>query len=314
MSDLPSYRKIDYTIRPAKNIERKMIAEACACLSAFSRVSFYRYIGLGSIFFSDFTLFHRALGFKNMISIEKEVEDSDRFKFNKPLGCIEIEFGDSGEVLSTIKWHNIPTVIWLDYDRKIDVDKLNDIGYVVANLCPPSMLIVTLRAVADDFGVVDNRLATLQEELGDKLPYEIQTKDLVEARFPTVVRNIVHENISLVMNQRNAGLPAPNHFEYRQIFNFVYSDGTMMVTIGGVIFQKGQVPMFDRCDFSSLEFCKSGEESYHIRAPSLTFREQRCLDSQFPSASARCPRVPDEDILAYARLYRYFPKFVEAEL
>jgi hypothetical protein len=246
--------------------------------------------------------------------MEENIEDSGRFEFNKPLGCIQIEFGNSRQVLPTLKWQNRPTIIWLDYDRALDKDKLEDIGYVVANLCPPSMLIVTLRAVADDFGDPDSRLAVLKEELKDKLSYEIQTKDLIQTRFPMAVRNIVHDNISLVMNERNAGFPRENRFEYRQILNFCYSDGTMMVTIGGVIVQTGQLPNFGHCDFNYLEFYRPGEESYFIRAPSLTLLEQRFLDLQFPSASAYCPCVPNDDILAYAKLYRYFPKFVEAEI
>jgi hypothetical protein len=52
-----SYRKINYTLRPAKNIERKMLCEAFHKLHPFGKVQNYRYIGFGSTYFSDFILF-----------------------------------------------------------------------------------------------------------------------------------------------------------------------------------------------------------------------------------------------------------------
>ena len=43
-----SYQKVNYALRPAKNIERKMICEALRQLSGFCLVETYRYIGFGS--------------------------------------------------------------------------------------------------------------------------------------------------------------------------------------------------------------------------------------------------------------------------
>ena len=63
-----SYRKIDYRVRPAKAVERKMFVEILRKLSEFGRLEGYRYVGLGSLYFSDFKLFHRVLGFDSMIS------------------------------------------------------------------------------------------------------------------------------------------------------------------------------------------------------------------------------------------------------
>ena len=48
MVDRPSYEKINYNLRPAKNIERKMIAEACRLLPSVRPVNRYRYVGFGS--------------------------------------------------------------------------------------------------------------------------------------------------------------------------------------------------------------------------------------------------------------------------
>ena len=87
-----------------------------------------------------------------------------------------------------------------------------------------------------------------------------------------------------------------------------------MVTVGGLFIKEKQNKMFSRCDFSSLKFYKSREFHYNIYVPNLTIREQRRLDTQLPGSRIKSPGVPREDLEAYAKLYRYFPRFVEAEL
>ena len=59
-----SYNAIDYRLRPAKHAERAMLVEAAARLR-FSDLQNYRYVGFGSIYFSDFEIFHKVLGIKS---------------------------------------------------------------------------------------------------------------------------------------------------------------------------------------------------------------------------------------------------------
>jgi len=66
--------KVNYVLRPAKNVERKMLCEAFQRLTNFASLREYRYIGFGSIFFSDFTLFHRNLGISDLIDIDWSLE------------------------------------------------------------------------------------------------------------------------------------------------------------------------------------------------------------------------------------------------
>ena len=56
-----SYEKINYSLRPAKCIERKMLCETFRRLSIFGKVETYSYIGFRCTFFSDFALFHKSL-------------------------------------------------------------------------------------------------------------------------------------------------------------------------------------------------------------------------------------------------------------
>ncbi|RMG75351.1 MAG: hypothetical protein D6711_06830, partial [Chloroflexi bacterium] len=61
-----SSRKINYGLRPAKHIERKMLIEIFRRLSEFGSVESYRYIGFGALYFNDFYQFHKYLGIQNM--------------------------------------------------------------------------------------------------------------------------------------------------------------------------------------------------------------------------------------------------------
>ena len=314
MTNRPSYEKVNYTLRPAKNIERKMIAEACARLSIFRPVNTYRYVGFGSPFFSDFRLFHRILGFQEMVNIEAEIADSERFDFNRPFGCIDMKYGRSSEVLSTLAWKGLPTVIWLDYDCQLSSDILDDIEWLAAILEKSSLMIITVRSKPGDFGKGSNKIDEINLEFGERLPAGIRQRDLTKRRFPETVRLIVNSTIADVLAGRNSATSNGERIEYRQIFNFIYNDGTPMLTLGGVLSETAERDKFESCGFDSLDFCRSGSDAYTILAPLLTFKEQRNLDSQLPGSSVETPGVNVEDIEAYSRVYRYFPAFTEAEL
>ena len=94
-----SGRKINYSVRPAKNVERKMMRDFFLRLSHFGRIEDYRYIGFGSKYFSDFIIFHRHLNISEMISIEADTNNRARYEFNKPYSNIRMEWGHSSEVL-----------------------------------------------------------------------------------------------------------------------------------------------------------------------------------------------------------------------
>ena len=316
MSRTPSYQRINYTLRPAKNIQRKMIAEACARLTPFMPVDTYRYVGFGSPFFSDFRLFHRALGFSTMINIEAERSDRDRFEFNRPFQCIKMIYGKSSEVLPTLRWKDLPTVIWLDYDCQLSTETLNDIGYLTATLQAPSLMIITVKSKPSDFGRGSKRiLEALKTEFDVSLPPGIALRGLSESPvFSAVLRRIIGAKISEILGDRNAALPQANQFEYRQIFNFIYNDGTPMLTVGGMFIQGTDEARFESCGFGSLEYCKTGADSFEIMVPNLTFKEQHHLDSQLPGTCPQSPGVPKEDLEAYRSVYRYFPAFTEIEL
>jgi hypothetical protein len=143
-----SYRRINYALRPAKAVERKMLCEMFLRLHPFARVEQYRYIGFGSIYFSDFHLFHRSLGISDMLSIERDVDAKECFEFNRPYQCVRLDFRPSSEVLPELNWMS-PAIVWLDYDGKLDESVLSDVITFFNRAHSGSLLLVSINVQAE---------------------------------------------------------------------------------------------------------------------------------------------------------------------
>ena len=309
----PSYEKINYLLRPAKNVERKMLVEAFRRLSEFGNLPNYRYIGFGSTFFSDFNLFHKALGITKMVSIEKDIENRRRFKFNRPFVCIQLRFGHSNDVLPTINWRS-RTIVWMDYDSRLSPAVFTDINHFCIHAIPGSVFLLTVDARDDRPD--EDRLKLLQHRIGElKVPADISTPNLAQWGTAAAYHRIINNEILQRINDRNGSLQESRKILYKQLFNFRYADGARMLTVGGIIYEKRQQEVFDRCAFAKhISFIREGAEPYLIEAPNLTFRELHYLDSRLPNNSTiKADFIPSQDTRRYSRIYRYFPRFAEAE-
>lgn len=139
---MPSYERINYMLRPNKSVERKMVCEMLSRISAVRNVSMYQYIGFGSTYFADFSLFHRNLGITQMISIEGEGRAKNRCEFNKPFACIDLRMGESSDILPNLDFNTKDSIVWLDYDGIISDTVFSDINTVVTAIRPDSFFFV----------------------------------------------------------------------------------------------------------------------------------------------------------------------------
>jgi len=309
-----SYEFINYALRPAKNIERRMLCEAFRRLSEFGRLDSYRYIGFGSTYFSDFSLFHKSLRITNNVSIEHDVKNEERFEFNRPYSCIRLEFGESNEILPKLTW-DVKTIAWLDYDYKLDQGILTDVAFVCSNAPPGSIIVVTVDAKPEEYS---KRMKSLKSRVGEqKLPQGLSEPKLGEWGTANISRRIIANEIDTTISARNGGRPTGAKLLYKQLFNFHYADGAKMLTVGGIIYNEGQSDLEEKCGFEQLDFVRTSEAPYTIEVPSLTLKEIRHLDRQLPCDDLNhvdAPSIPAKDISRYALIYRYFPAFVEAEI
>lgn len=304
-------KEIDYRLRPAKHVERKMICEALHQLAHFARLKSYRYVGFGARYFVDFSLFHKSLGIEDMVSIEKDKDHIDRYEFNRPFKCIQVKPGTSNEVLPLLSW-NDKTILWLDYTGKLNEAVLTDIQFFFANATAGSVFLITVNATINVSN--DGEIRAFRE--GIDLPPGITDADLAGPGCAKVSREVIAAKIAETLAARNGALPVDQKVNYSQIFNFQYRDSARMLTVGGILWDEHQKKAMRRDPFGHLSFVRKGARPFEIDLPSLTLREIRHLDTHMPIGSSRATvtPIPDSERDKYHKIYRYFPTYTEAEL
>lgn len=317
-----SFTRVNYRLRPAKGVERRMMADAFARLRPFGSVETYRYVGMGSVYFADFALFHKVCGLTNLVSIEDAPDEAtqNRFKFNVPLGSIELKFGHSNVELPKLPWEDIRTICWLDYDYSLTRDVLVDIRFLAARLAPGSLLAVTVDTkLVEGESEGDSLLGRLVAQIGteEKIPTPITAaKILKEPEVNSVLRTIMKQELREGVNERNAGKPKGQRITFDQIFNFEYRDGAPMLTVGWVVFEEGRRNQFLQCGFEELPFARSGDEPFVIAPPFLTPHEMREIDKcdELETYRASDLPLPDDERKKYEGIRRYWPAGGYAEM
>jgi len=330
---LTSGERINYTFRPAKYIERKMMAEVFRRVPrGFGSLRAYRYVGFGSFYFRDFFLFHKQLEIESMISVEYDEDNERRFEFNKPSNYVSIKYGRSNEVLPILSWKDERTIFWLDYDYHLDETVLADVQTVCGQAEPGSILVISVNAnayklssaeIKKHMNLGEVRLRRLRERLGrGNVPNEISPdrlpKGLDQWWDAMAYRSIITAQIEETLMGRNSGRSDAKHVKCRQLFNFHYSDGAQMLTVGGILYEHAQMGQVGSCNFEELDFVSSDTKAIEIRVPILTYREVRFLESQFPlddyAGIENSTGIPKSQIEAFKQVYRYFPSFMETDV
>jgi hypothetical protein len=311
--------EINYRLRPAKSIERKMMADILQKVAHIKTIRSYRYVGFGSIYFSEFRLFHRRLGIDDMVSIERVWQEKPRIEFNKPFDCIDIIMKEAEQALYEVEWDK-PTILWLDYETKLKKKMLDDqIQQFFANAPAGSVFFITVNAQPDDIDDLDDQethLKRLEEEFNPgNVPSYIDDyltgTDLAAAFRELIIAKIKSD----YLGDRNSGIPVEEKIEFNQLCNFVYNDSTLMFTLGGILNTAETKQRFEQANFDSLEFVSTDEQQYRIPVPNLTFAETRELEEMMPdSIDMNSIHAPEKDVEEYQQVYRFFPRFTESEL
>jgi hypothetical protein len=309
-----SFEKIDYRVRPAKCVERKLLVEALRCLERIAPISDWTYVGFGSVYFSDFILFRKALGIVDMYSIEKSKRNKDRFIYNKPYGYVGMLWGTAAQRLPDIDWSK-RTITWLDYDRPLKGEVLADLAKVATSAAEGSVLLATVDV--DPKRLTDVWLSELRGELGPgRVPRTLIADNLKGPRGPAIAWKLIDRAIRSAMRTRNL-TNAPDVVEYRQLFHFVYDDSSRMLTVGGILLGQADFGPFRSSGMPDLWFVRPAESPLDIVVQKLTIKEMKALDRCLPlgpHSEGPPPSLPVGADEQYARIHRYFPTFVEADL
>ncbi len=322
---------MNYLFRPAKNIERKMLCEAISRLSILSDVKQYQYVGFGSVYFADFTLFHKQLGIQKLISIEGDEDMETRVRFNQPYSCIEIMPGWSYEMLPEVNWNSSKSILWLDYTGTLEGYMFKDMATFFQRAISGSVFIISINVDLKENKGGNN---TINDKIKAKLAKDIDVKKRIRSNvlkndinrdgYYSILRNVIDTEIYEILSERNK-LESDKIFSYKQIFNFLYRDGQAMLTIGGVLFSNEDKERIAKMNFKNLDFIMEGEKYYEIRVPHLTYREIHAIDKHLPNFNTDGKAkqkaldelkgvISDDAINHYAKIYRYYPNYTESSL
>lgn len=305
-----SYLQVFYDLRPAKQVERRMIIDVLQRLASVGfYIRDYQYTGLGSIYFVDFILFHRLLGLRKLLSVEYDTSITKRVKFNQPFGLVDIEMKPVGDVIPILD-EALRHVLWLDYDRHLDSVLVADTSMAGFRLSPGSVLLITVDLKPPPSSEDPKaRMEYYREHAGTYFDAGWDAADFALSALPTTVSRILIKAI------RNGMSGRPTRF--LSLFRFVYADGTHpMLTVGGMVGTTSEERQLDPLDLSDAGFVRRDEASppYEIVVPRLTRKERLYLDQLMPCADGWTPpdfELSTDETNHYREIYRYYPWYAE---
>jgi hypothetical protein len=314
-----SYSRVNYLLRPSKQVERKMIIEALQKLLPLGYdIPSYRYVGMGSVYYVDFVLFHKHLHITSMLCVEARPIER-RMRFNRPYEFVELHMGRVAEVLPSLN-RTSPHLLWLDYDHPLNEEILGDLATAVKVVAPGSVVIATVTAQLMEL----ERAATLDEmKLRSKtwaskysewfasyvetVSTSMLTRKNIAPLFSTVLRNLC---VDRVRERTDAEL------EFLPIFNFRYADGQSMLTFGGLVDTPAKVNAIRESGYLEEAVVAAGPEPIGISVPQLTVREKLWLDQHLrglPDAKGEdvAFELDQSEIEGYAQYAKYYPVYYE---
>lgn len=315
---------VNYSIRPNKTVERKLVFRILTLLDPIYSFNKYRYIGLGALWFVDFVLAHKQLSIMDMISIEKDEFIASRAEFNKPYSCVKIEAGESNMILPGLSLEEKPLLVWLDYDTSIDGPVLGDLATLCQRAPTGSVVIVTINARKKSLPNQDadgkefpNDEERLRYVAGDLIPQNLP-KTIQTSKYPcflaTLIFNHMRHHVRVAGRQNELIFP---------LFNIAYKDNAQMLTVGAIV-TDGQSSQETSIALETGNVNMSMDEKIQIsiNVPPLTLKEKATLDQLMPCDSAPTEneisnlgfRLKPSQIEAYHRFYRDYPMFGEVTI
>ena len=315
---MASFEVVNYSLRPSKSIQRQLVFEGLRSLIGELELRDLVYVGLGSIWFVDFVIAHKALGVEKMVSIEKDAIGFARARFNAPYATVDVRNGASSVVLPDLLEEpglaSLPWVVWLDYDGGFDEGLGDDVRLLIEKAPSGTSVLVTFNAAERAYGRrPDERVDRLRELFEGVFPAEVTKAACKGGRMQGTLADLSLDFM------RSVGVAAGRPERFIDSFRLVYRDGPPMVTVGGTLTPPESVGRVRTVTQSDEWRCKPLEP---IVAPHLTMREALALQSKLPRSAPLTRGVVEslgfdlekDQIEAFQTYYREYPAFAQVVL
>ena len=314
---MSSFDVVNYSLRPSKSIQRQIVFDGINILASRLdlNLSQFIYIGLGSIWFTDFVMAHKLLGIKDMISMEEDSIGYKRACFNTPYATVSVLKGSSYTILPTLfNDENIsqrPWLIWLDYDSEFGEELRDDTRDVIKSAPDNTLFLITFNGNETRYGYPKERPERLQQLFEEVVPYDLSMNRCKGTRMQRTLADFAiafMQSVAASSTRPDGFIPA---------FRVIYKDSATMVTAGGFLTSSPQLADEVQKIVKEADWkCRPKET---IVAPHLTIREAVTLQSKLPNSKGLSRKIvqslgfdlEDQQIKIYEKYYREYPSFAQ---
>jgi len=300
--------KVNYSIRPAKQVERRLIINSYNQLrECWYKISNYQYIWFGSVFYVDFILFHKFLWISNMTCFE-QMKIPNRMEFNKPYDFINVinwSFTDNYNSLDFTK----ESLIWLDYENGLTEEIVSDFEDIISNnIVNWSIITLTLHCFLPWWKEARQDYLGKFESL-IKIYSEKEIKDITKKNLSKVYSEI------LIWKLNDIFLNKDDNLWFKTLYNFIYKDWATMMTIWFIFDEKPKLKTL-----SSNNVVLSSDQqciSKNIEVPIITNREKNYIDWNLKEIKDDYNfliskiEIKEKDLKNYIEFYKEYPSFWE---
>jgi hypothetical protein len=322
---------VAYHLRQNKHVDRQLFVEILSYVNRYAPVGKALYVSFGGVYFEDFNLLHNVFGAEKLLSIEEISWVLKRQKHNKPFGCIRCKELKSRVLVTKINDYRTefgdPSLIcWLDFASRDRRSQLEDVSILLKNSRVGDVVRVTMNANPATFGEQREgelvtardmrRLTNLRDELGDKLPGEVDEQDLKKDAFPALMLRMLKLEMLKAMESQP-------ELQFQPLGSYSYSDSEhTMLTVTGIVLEADKIRGFlQQTRIKEFKFCGLKWELNRINVPLLSQREKLKLDQKYKSAApskisrglgfqlAKTKAESDKMLRDYFDFHRYYPHF-----
>jgi hypothetical protein len=271
----------------------------------------YEYIGMGSIYFVDYSMLHRHLGIENLKSAEIDKAVFGRAKFNRPFANIEV-VNEAVNVLIESADARRRKIIWLDYDYQIHARHCLDLILAAQRAPSGSIIVCTFDCawpkIAENLpGVRDYYMDQVGAFIDGNAPLAQFDVDEVHALCARCAERAIWKGLE------GRGL------QFVPLYYFTYADGHKMVSVGGMVADEADFDMISNSPLLEQSYIRQdfGDSPFDIVVPNITRKERHYLDANMPCRDDYRPVDFDlsaRDIAAYRAIYRFLPSYSESYL
>lgn len=261
-----------------------------------------------------------------MISLDDK-EDYNRFEFNKPFDFITFKPMSTSDFLSKDDL-NKKSFIWFDYDSSlIRYNQYNKTFFNTETIFEDIQIITKKSKELDLFILTVN--IKIQDTLFDSPKFKRafineydeylsdqykQTDNITYEKYPLIIQNII---INIFRNNEQF-----HPVKFRKLFSFIYQDGALMYTIGGIFSEDN---LSSNLLAEKDNFFETDENKFvDINVPLLTYYEKMKLDKNISNIEKNLDSLNEEKIIkmlgfemelselkSYLDYYRYYPQYYE---